>query len=120
MGKDGSFIWSALIHVGTRMWSDRPENLHCDLQFDEGVYHAITERMREIGMNMVILDIGESLVYPSHPELAIKGSWSPDKLHDEVVRLRKMGLEPIPKLNFSSTHDTWLGEYSRMTSSHTL
>jgi hypothetical protein len=75
--------------------------------------------MREIGMNMVILDIGESLVYPSHPELAIKGSWSPDRLHDEVVRLRKMGLEPIPKLNFSSTHDIWLGEYSRMLSTPT-
>ena len=119
MGKESSFIWSALIHVGTRMWGDRPEDLHCNLQFDEGVYHAITERMREIGMNMVILDIGESLVYPSHPELAIKGSWSPDRLHDEVVRLRKMGLEPIPKLNFSSTHDIWLGEYSRMLSTPT-
>ena len=48
MGKDSSFIWSALIHVGTRMWGDRPEDLHCNLQFDEGVYHAITQRMREI------------------------------------------------------------------------
>jgi len=24
-----------------------------------------------------------------------------------------MGLEPIPKLNFASSHDAWLGEYSR-------
>jgi hypothetical protein len=30
--------------------------------------------------------------------------------------MRKMGLEPIPKLNFATTHDTWMGEYSRMVS----
>ena len=64
MGKESSFIWSALIHVGTRMWGDRPEDLHCNLQFDEGVYHAITERMREIGMNMVILDTRATRQYP--------------------------------------------------------
>lgn len=114
--KKDEFIWSALVHIGTRMWDDSPETLSMPLRFDEGLYHAITERMCAIGMNMIVLDIGESLTYPSHPELAIKGSWSPDRLHDEVVRLRKLGLEPIPKLNFSATHDAWLGEYSRMLS----
>lgn len=114
--KKDEFIWSALVHIGTRMWNDSPKDLTPSLRFDEGLYRDITQRMRAIGMNMIVLDIGESLVYPSHPELAIEGSWSPDKLHDEVVRLRKLGLEPIPKLNFSATHDIWLGEYSRMLS----
>lgn len=27
-----------------------------------------------------------------------------------------MGLEPVPKLNFSTGHDAWLGKYSRMVS----
>ena len=30
--------------------------------------------------------------------------------------MRKMGLEPIPKLNFATTHDIWLGKYARMIS----
>jgi hypothetical protein len=30
-----------------------------------------------------------------------------------------MGLEPIPKLNFSTTHDAWLGHYGRMVSTKT-
>ena len=30
--------------------------------------------------------------------------------------MRKLGLEPITKMNFSAGHDTWLGEYSRMVS----
>lgn len=113
---DKDFIWSTLVHIGTRMWNDRPQDLKDALDFDEGVYRAITGRMAKIGVNLAVLDIGESLIYPSHPELAIKGSWSPEKMHREVERLRGMGIEPIPKLNFSTTHDTWLGEYSRMVS----
>ena len=54
------------------------------------------------------------LVYQSHPELAIEGSWSPDRLRAEIVRLRGMGIEAIPKLNFSATHDGWLKHYHRM------
>ena len=30
--------------------------------------------------------------------------------------MRKLGIEPIPKLNFSAGHDAWLGEYGRMVS----
>ena len=30
--------------------------------------------------------------------------------------MRKLGLEPIPKMNFSATHDTWLGTYHRQVS----
>ena len=110
------FIWSALVHVGTRMWGDAPSDLPETLQFDEQTYRAIVRRMREIGMNQIVLDIGESLVYPSHPELAVKGSWSPERFRDEIERLRGLGLEPIPKLNFSTCHDLWLGEYARMVS----
>jgi hypothetical protein len=70
--------------------------------------------MAERKLNMLVIDVGEGLVYPSHPELAIKGSWSPDKLRDEIIRLRGMGIEAIPKLNFSATHDGWLKHYHRM------
>jgi hypothetical protein len=33
-----------------------------------------------------------------------------------MKKMRDMGLEPIPKLNFSACHDVWLGKYSRMLS----
>ena len=41
--------------------------------------------------------------------------------HDsgERRKFRKMGLEPIPKLNFAAGHDIWLGKYSRMVSTDT-
>ena len=89
----------------------------CDyLRLDEDVWRRATDRMAELKMNFVMVDVGEALVYPSHPELAVKGSWSPEKLAAEVARLRGIGLEPVPKLNFSATHDAWLKEYSRMVS----
>ena len=86
------------------------------MRFEEPMWNEITEKMRELGMNLCMIDIGEGLVYPSHPELAVKGSWTPDRLRTEIRRLRAMGLEPIPKLNFSCCHDTWLGDYERMVS----
>ena len=116
--------------MGTNMWSDvpvknwgpiKPEDLHlvCQadhLRFDEAVWQTLTERMQKVRMNMVVIDLGEAIQYESHPELAVKGSWPVEKFRRELARLRGMGLEPIPKLNFSTTHDTWLKEYRRQVS----
>ena len=127
---DRDFIWAALLHMGTNMWSDQPvkrwgklsgEDLKMvsaanELRFDEGVWRRVTAHMAEKKMNMVVIDIGEALRLESHPELAVRGSWSPERMKKELDRLRGMGLEPIPKLNFSTSHDTWLKEYGRMVS----
>ena len=125
-----AFIWAALLHMGTNMWCDQvPETwgpykgedakLVCaadHLRFDEKVWRTVTDRMVQVGMNMVIIDLGEAVRFPSHPELAVKDSWDIERFRKELVRLRSMGLEPIPKLNFSTAHDTWLKQYERMVS----
>ena len=129
-GKKDDFIWAALFHMGTNMWCDQPVTswgpykgeeleLVCQadhLRFDEKVWRSLTDRMVKVGMNMVIIDLGEAIQYPSHPELAVKGSWDVDRFRKELARLRAMGLEPIPKMNFSAAHDTWLKQYSHMLS----
>ena len=120
-------IWANLIQIGCNMWNDHdvePGKPYTNgvadyLRFDENVWRDLTEQTRDAGMNMVVIDLAEGLVYPSHPELAVKGSWTPEKLRAELARLRHMGLEPIPKLNFSATHDVWLKEYARMVSTET-
>ena len=124
------FIWAALLHMGTNMWSDQVPSswgpfkgdelkLICaadHVRFDEKVWRSVTGRMAEVGMNMVIIDLGEAVKFPSHPELAVDGSWEVERFRKELARLRAMGLEPIPKLNFSTSHDTWLKQYERMVS----
>ena len=86
------------------------------IRFDETIWREVTAKMSECGLNMVVMDLGEFMEFPSHPELAVKGSWSPERMQKELARLRGLGLEPIPKLNFSATHDQWLKIYHRMIS----
>lgn len=128
-----AMLWGALLHMGTNMWSDVPVDawgpfkgeqlkLVCQadhLRFDETVWQTLTARMAAAKMNLVVIDLGEALQYESHPELAVKGSWTIERFRKELARLRGLGLEPIPKLNFSTAHDTWLKAYGRQVSTPT-
>ncbi|HNX04403.1 MAG TPA: hypothetical protein PKI32_02815 [Opitutales bacterium] len=109
-------ILGELVHLGFHMWSEDEASQRETIRFDENVWRKMTEKMVAVGMNMVVFDLAEGLVWPSHPELAKSGAWTPDRLADELERLRRLGLEPIPKLNFSASHDLWLGECHRMIS----
>ena len=123
-------IWSLLVHLGLNMWADRPveewggvpkEDLGfttaaTQLRFDEPLWNEVLKRMADAGMNQVVIDLGEGVQYESHPEIAVEGSWPVSKLRDELAKVRAMGIEPIPKLNFSTCHDIWLGPWSRQVS----
>jgi len=117
-------MWGVLFHLGYNMWADRkvPERdlTHLDarnhLRFDEALWGDLLQAAVANGINAVVIDLGEGLRYESHPELAVEGSWTVDKMRAECERMRSMGLEPLPKLNFSTTHDAWLGPYARMVS----
>ena len=74
------------------------------------------DHMAEKGYNLVIIDVGEGIAYPSHPELQVPGTWSVEKARRELDRIRSLGMTPVPKLNFSTCHDGWLKEYGRMVS----
>lgn len=120
---NNEMMWANLLHLGYNMWleEDAPqfagaaEYLHASptLLCNRDTWNDITTKMAEDGLNTLIIDLGEGLRYESYPELAVNGSWTPEELRRELARLRGMGITPIPKLNFSASHDTWLGEYSR-------
>ena len=115
-------IWGCLLHLGTNMWldympADKPDiGFDPNLRFDEEVWYASIDKMIEQGLNLVIIDVADGVQYESHPEISVKNAWSSQKLRNELDKLRKMGIEPIPKLNFSACHDAWMGVYSRMVS----
>lgn len=103
------FMWAYLAHFGVKMWEGR---LHyTDLKVDDSMWKSLTERAAKVGVNAFIIDLGEGMVFPSHPELAVSGSWEPERMKDEISRLKKMGMMAVPKLNFSSSHDQWLGKW---------
>ncbi len=130
-------IWANLLHLSYNMWEDtvplkyRDENFNCttcqearewahgyrpNLTFDDPTWDALLKEMASAGMNMVVIDLGDAIQYESHPEIAVKNAWTPAKLKTELAKMRKLGIEPIPKLNFATTHDIWLKDYARMVS----
>lgn len=120
-------IKANLIHLSYNMWCDCPNPIFAErglpdsvysasLRFDETLWKSLVVEMAKAGLNMVVLDVGDGVQFKTHPEISVRGAWSPAKLKEELARCRARGLEPIPKLNFSTAHDAWLGEYSRMVS----
>jgi hypothetical protein len=118
-------IRATLLHLSFNMWSDQeaPENWSIYfggkpfMRFDDRVWEEVLQKMVQAGQNMVVIDLGDGVVYHSHPEIAVKNAWNVSRLQHELEKIRKLGLEPIPKLNFSTAHDFWLGPYAKMVSS---
>ncbi|MBQ6329673.1 MAG: twin-arginine translocation signal domain-containing protein [Kiritimatiellae bacterium] len=136
------FYRGALLHLGSNMWGDfpgdpealarseaeekakpqpvnpsgRPTGYHNYLMCRDDLWRKSIDHMAAKKMNLVFIDLGEGVFYPSHPELAVAGTWSVEKMRAELARIRSLGMEPIPKLNFSTCHDAWLKNYHRMVS----
>ncbi|MBE6884147.1 MAG: Tat pathway signal protein [Ruminococcaceae bacterium] len=121
-------IWAYLIHLGSNMWYDEgssnlpslgEEAFHEYRDYllcDEPTWDEVIHFLPTQGINTLIIDLGEGVAYDTHPELAVPGTWSKDKLRRKLDEIRALGMEPIPKINFSACHDAWMKEYSRMLS----
>ena len=105
-------IRSVLLHLGHNMWGTAQKKM----ALDERCFEKAVSHIARAGLNMLVLDVGEGMRYESHPELAIEGSWRTEKVRRFIGRANAMGIEVVPKLNFSACHDLWLGEYHRMVS----
>jgi len=120
--------WGKLIHLGFNFWYDEdavfPDGrdvgdsiASSKLRCERPLWNDIIDRGADRGMNMVVIDLGEGVRYESHPEIAAEGAWTVEELRAELARLRAIGITPIPKLNFSLTHNKWLGPYKRLPTS---
>lgn len=109
------------MHLGGNMWQkpgnaktykkERIDWLYRDyLVTDDATWRTVTDFLPSCNINTLLIDMGEAVELKSHPELAVKGSWSQKKFKDELKRLRSIGLEPLPKFNFSTCHNAWMKE----------
>ena len=117
------YLWAYLIHLSNNMWDDDgsirkpPYTLYSNhLQAEDTVWKNVIDFLPGQGFNTVLIDVGDGMEYESHPEISIPGAWPKDKLKKELNHIRSLGMMPLPKLNFSTCHDTWLGKYGRMVS----
>lgn len=118
-----TMLWIYLIHLSNNMWDDagsirtEPYTLYSDhLIAEDMVWKKVINYLPSQGINAVLIDVGDGMEYESHPEISISGAWSKDKLKKELDYIRSLGMTPLPKLNFSTCHDAWLGKYERMVS----
>ena len=110
--KNEDIMWALLIHLGCRYKGDSrkaeklPDRMFCDYD----TWRRVIDRMAEVGMNTAVIEVAEGVVLPSHPELSVKGAWSPERMAKEISYMKACGIKAIPKLNFSTLHDPWLGD----------
>ena len=109
-------IWAILVHLSMDMWRGKQNALPLSEVFDEDLWHDIIDEAEKSGMNAIVLDVGNGVRFDSHPEIAKEDAYSPAWVKAEIKRCKEKGIALIPKLNFSTTHDFWLGEYARMIS----
>lgn len=120
-------IWAHLLQFSHNMWWDWDDGNWQDYdciykpyqRVDIKLWSDILKKMADVGMNMIVVDLGDCVQYESHPEVGVENAWTVKQWKTELARIRKMGIEPIPKLNFSTAHDAWLGKYHRMVSTDT-
>jgi len=106
-------MWALMVYLSDNQWVPVREQL----EFDDGFWEYILERSVQTGINTILLEVGDGVQYRSHPEISLENAWSPERVSREVRLCRGMGIELIPKLNFSTAHNYWMKEYRRMTSS---
>ena len=70
-------LWGCLLHLSTNMWldympKDKPDTgFDPVLRFDEEVWNASINKMVEQGLNLVVIDVGDGVLYESHPEISV-------------------------------------------------
>lgn len=111
-------IWAGLLHMSFNFAAGihKYGGLRTEFEPEQAVWDDAIKRMVQSGMNTVVINVEDHILWESHPEIAVKNAWSKDKLRKELARIRALGLEPIPLLNFSTAHDAWLKVYERMVS----
>lgn len=118
-------IWAFLIHLSWHEWDDpssKPWGLYLEPgwkdenETDIEVWDKVIVQLPQYGINTVLIDIGDALQYDTHPEISAPDAWSKAFLRKKLDEIRKLGMTPIPKLNFSTCHDAWLKIYGRMVS----
>lgn len=105
-------MWGILVHLSMHYGFLRYETL----PFDDEMWEKVLQGAKDAGLNTIVVDLCDGVQYASHPEISMPGAWSHGRVRKELARCKELGITLIPKLNFSTGHRMWLGQYGRMIS----
>ena len=118
-------MFGYLIHLSKHMWDDEntpPRAWYQKKRYTENndvdipTWDETVRFLAEKKYNMLLIDVGDGVKYESHPEISSPDAWDKDFLKKKLDEIRALGITPLPKLNFSCCHHTWLKQYRRMVS----
>jgi len=109
-----------ILRVGSNFY-DKPEPLEpldiedggykTEVFFDKDTFEKIIDEAKGFGFDTVMLNLGEGIVYDSHPEIAIKGSMPKAEFKKYLDKIKALGMKIAPMLDFSAVRNAWMGEY---------
>lgn len=120
-----NMMFGYMMYLSNHMWDDEntpargwyvPKRYSESIGVDVEAWDETVRTLAAHKYNAVLIDVGDGIKYESRPEISAPDAWDKDFLKKKLDEMRALGLEPIPKLNFSTCHHTWLKEYRRMTS----
>ncbi len=120
------FMWTFFMELSGHIMSDkdapkRPgwytkskwdDNIKCD----PDTWDEVVDYIAEQGFNTCVIDLCDGIKYDSHPDISAPDAWSKELMREKLAKMREKGIEPIPKLNFSTTHTAWMKHYRRYVS----
>ena len=112
-GNGGRDQWSSVdqrgpdICQGTDLYKKTP-------YIDRVLLYELIDEIAKMGIDLVVVDVLDAMQYESHPEISLQNAFTHAEIRKLLSYMRERGIEPVPKLNFASCHDTWLKEYSWM------
>jgi hypothetical protein len=97
-----------LTHYDPRWWEQKSR----ERRFNRATTRAVIRATADTGMNLLIIDVADAVLYRSLPHLRKRYSVPMTELTELVEFAREAGLEVVPKLNFARSprhrHSHWL------------
>ena len=100
-------IWGLFVFLSTNQYQSVSKNLTLEDDF----WDYILDEAEKAKINTIILDVGDGVVFDSHPEISLPDAWTRERVHKEIEKCRAKGIKIIPKLNFSHYHSYWMHDY---------
>ena len=112
----GERIWAMLLHMTATLWpkgdpdsrdsqnAKDPQSVYDNCErpsFQADKLEQILRIMPQCGFNTVMLDVGNGMEYERHPDISMKHALTKDEMKRLCDFIRSLGMEPVPRLNFS-------------------
>ena len=78
MGK----IWGIFVFLSTNQYQSVSKNLTLEDDF----WDYILDEAEKAKMNTIILDVGDGVVFNSHPEISLPDAWTRERVHNEIEK----------------------------------